>query len=82
MRTTLLVFALFSLSFSATLFSPAQYFRTSGPPNVYETTFVALDTTVACTLVVLNGMETGSNRLSAASVKLNGVEVISESAFN
>jgi len=71
-----------SCIFSATIFGPIEYHRTVGPPNIYDTTFIAYDTTVICTLLVVNGDEFGDHRLSAASIEFNGEEVISESDFN
>ncbi|MCD6594453.1 PKD domain-containing protein [bacterium] len=78
----LFVFLFASLIFSATIFGPVRYERTSGPPNVYDTSFVAYDTTLACTLLVVNGDGAGDHRVSAASVEFNGEEIISESDFN
>ena len=80
--SSLFVFLFTSLIYSATVFGPVRYERTSGPPNVFDTSFVAYDTTLACTLFVVNGDETGDRRLSAASIEFNGEEIISESDFN
>ena len=38
----------------AVVFGPVSYYRTTGAPDIYDTTFVAYDTTVACTLIVTN----------------------------
>ena len=78
----LFVFLFTSLIYSATIFGPVQYFRSSGSPSEYDTSFVAYDTTLACTLFVVNGDESGHHRLSAASIEFNGEEIISENDFN
>lgn len=63
------------------LFGPKKFVRTAGKPNVYNETFNVGDTTQPCTLKVFNG-ENGQNRISSASIMLNGVEVVKENEFN
>ena len=70
-----------SLVFAAEIFGPVSYYRASGAPDEYDTSFVAYDTAVPCTLIVINGDEAGEHRLSAASVYFNGVEIIKEKDF-
>ena|GEM_PF-2362252 len=71
-----------SFTFAADIFGPVIYMRTWGPPDEYDTSFVAYDTSVPCTLVIINGDEAGEHRLSVASVEFNGVEIIKERDFN
>ncbi len=71
-----------SVIYGAVVFGPVSYYRTTGAPDVYDTTFTAYDTTVACTLVIINGDDTGEHRLSAASIEFNDEEIIVERDFN
>ncbi|RLJ06718.1 MAG: hypothetical protein DRP16_04845, partial [Candidatus Aenigmatarchaeota archaeon] len=71
-----------SVIYGAVVFGPVSYYRTTGAPNDYDTTFLAYDTTVACTLVIINGDDTGEHRLSAASIEFNDEEIIVERDFN
>jgi hypothetical protein len=68
-------------AFAAPLFGPTKYTRTAGPPNVFTETFTSCGNGPA-TLVVVNGNADGSNRISAASLLLNGQEVLSPSDLN
>ena len=68
--------------YGASIFGPVSYYRTTGAPNVYDTTFAAFDTTVLCTLVVTNGDADGEGRLSAASIEFNGEEIVKERDFS
>jgi len=76
-----LLFAVVAV-YSATIFGPSTYTRTSGAPDIYDTNFAAYDTTVLCTLVVVNGDADGENRISSASIEFNGVEIIKERDFS
>jgi hypothetical protein len=58
-----------------------KYTRTIGRPNTYQDVFQACSTTATYKLVVENG-EGGKDRLSSASVSLNGQEVVRENEFN
>lgn len=82
MKITLcLILAIASMN-GATIFGPVTYTRTTGAPNVYDTTFAAYDTTVLCTLVVANGDADGEHRLSSASIEFNGEEIVKERDFS
>ncbi len=63
------------------LFGPKKFVRTSGKPNVYNETLTVTDTTQPCTLKVYNG-QNGQNKISSASIVVNGVEVVKENEFN
>jgi hypothetical protein len=63
------------------LFGPTKYTRQAGPPNVFTGTFQRCGNGPA-TLVVVNGNADGSNRISAASLVLNGTEVVGPGDFN
>jgi hypothetical protein len=63
------------------LFGPQQYTRQAGPPNVFTATFDNCGTGPG-TLIVVNGKADGSNRISSASIRLNGTEVVGPSEFN
>lgn len=64
------------------LFGPKQYTRTAGPPNQFTDTFtLPAGTTAPYTLHVVNGNPDGTNRISSATVKLNGTQILSPSDF-
>jgi len=64
------------------LFGPKQYTRTAGPPNQFTDTFtLPSGTTAPYTLHVLNGNANGTNRISSATVKLNGLQIVSPNDF-
>lgn len=64
------------------LFGPKQYTRTAGPPNQFTDTFtLPSGTTAPYTLHVVNGNANGTNRISSATVKLNGVEILDPNDF-
>ena len=77
------VFILSSLASaqSSPLFGPNKYIRTTGKPNTYSDTFQACNAEAAYNLVAENG-EGGRDRLSSASITLNGQEIIKEKEFN
>jgi hypothetical protein len=68
------------------LTGPTTYTAEAGKPQVFETTFAA-DLATTCTgaplfvLRVENGDERGRNRITAPSVKLNGIEVLAARDF-
>ena len=55
-------------------FGPKQYTRTAGPPQTFTEHFHHCGT-AACQIVIVNGNADGSNRVSSASISLNGVEI-------
>jgi len=64
-----------------TVFGPKTYTRTSGPPDTFTDTFLHCGT-APCEIVVINGNEDGTKRISSASIEINGVEVVAPSDFN
>jgi hypothetical protein len=69
-----------SWAFETTRFGPNKYMRMSGQPNIFIDTFSA--TVGEGKLIVINGDESGNNRVSSASVTINNVEIISPNNFN
>ncbi len=70
------------LSSSAmTVYGPRKFIRATGKPVVVTETFSAPSATAHYNLIVLNG-EKGKNRVSSATVKINGIEILRESDFN
>ncbi len=64
------------------LFGPKQYTRTAGPPNQFTDTFtLPAGTTAPYTLHVVNGNTNGTNRISSATVTLNGTQILGPSDF-
>ena len=64
------------------LFGSKTYTRTAGPPNSFTDTFtLPAGTTAPYTLHVVNGNANGTNRISSATVKLNGVEILDPNDF-
>jgi hypothetical protein len=63
------------------VFGPKQYTRTAGPPQTFTETFQHCGTT-PCQLVMVNGNADGTNRISSASISLNGTQIIDPSDFN
>src|SRR6185369_13603964 len=60
-----------------TLFGPRRFDRTSGLPNQYVEQFsLPPGTTSPYTIHIQNGSLDGTNRVSSATVKLNGVDVL------
>jgi hypothetical protein len=89
MKNTLVVLFFFVLLFSAadsmatvevTVFGPVQYTRTTGAPNVFQSSFPAV--AGKGTLVVTNGDPTGMHRISSASIRINDTEVVGRNSFN
>ena len=62
-------------------FGPKQYVRTAGAKQTFTETFPRCGGS-PCQLVILNGNADGSNRVSAATVSLNGVPILKTSDFN
>ena len=63
------------------VFGPTQYTRTTGRPQTFTETFENCGT-AECQIVVINGNADGTNRLSSASISLNGVRIVSPNDFN
>lgn len=64
------------------LFGPKPYTRTAGPPNQFIDTFtLPSGTTAPYTLHIVNGNANGTNRISSATAKLNGVQIAGPSDF-
>ena len=64
------------------LFGPKTYTRTAGPPNQFTDTFtLPAGTTAPYTLHIVNGNANGTNRISSATVTLNGTQILGPSDF-
>ncbi|MCC6964953.1 MAG: hypothetical protein IT391_01545, partial [Nitrospira sp.] len=64
------------------LFGPKTYTRTAGPPNQFTDTFtLPAGATAPYTLHVVNGNANGTNRISSATVQLNGTQILGPSDF-
>jgi len=62
-------------------FGPTQYTRTTGKPQTFIETFEHCGT-AACNIKVTNGSADGKDRISSASVILNGSEIIGPKDLN
>jgi hypothetical protein len=67
--------------FQSLVFGPKQYTRMTGPPQTFTNTFEHCGT-APCQIVVVNGDAAGNNRISSATIGLNGKQVVSPSDFN
>src|SRR5882762_3015656 len=68
---------------STPIFGPTTYTRTTGAPNQYTTTFTLPAWIVnPYDLHIVNGSPTGSDRISSATIALNGVQIAGPSDFN
>ena len=68
---------------TATILGSTTYTRTTGAPNQYTTTFTAPAWIVSpYDLHIVNGDSSGNNRVSSATITLNGVQVAGPSNFN
>ena len=68
---------------SVTLFGPRRFDRTSGSPNQYVEQFsIPEGATSPFILHIQNGSIEGTNRVSSATIKLNGVEILSPNDLN
>ncbi len=63
-------------------FGPKQYTRAAGPPQAYTETFQHCGSGQQCQIVVVNGNGDGSSRITAASISLNGVQILGAGDFN
>jgi len=64
----------------STAFGPKKYIRTTKAPNIYRDSFTASEG--RCYLIITNGEEDGSYRVSSAIITLNGEEIIGVNDFN
>src|SRR5262249_10324890 len=62
-------------------FGPKQYIRDAGPPDTFTETF-QYDGTSPCQIVVVNGKADGTQRISSASISLNGKQIVGPEDFN
>src|SRR4030067_2533940 len=65
---------------ATTIYGPKKFVPSTGKPVVVTETFSAPSATTY-NLIVFNG-EKGKNRVSSATVKINGIEILRESDFN
>jgi RHS repeat-associated protein len=66
-----------------TLFGPRRFDRTSGQPNQYVEQFsLPAGTTAPYTLHIQNGSLDGVDRVSSATIKVNGVSILTQSDLN
>jgi len=63
------------------VFGPQTFTRARGAPQTFIETFEHCGT-APCRVVVTNGREDGTGRLSSASIVLNGEQVVGPSDFN
>ena len=71
----------FSHAVDNPVFGPKTYQRTTGNPNIYSDMVEACNTGAVYSLVVENG-DGGANRVSSASIALNGAEIVKENDFS
>jgi hypothetical protein len=62
-------------------FGPTRYTRTAGPPQTFTETFEHCGT-AQCRIVVINGNADGTNRVSSATIFVNGVLIAGPRDFN
>lgn len=67
---------------AGSLFGPKTYTRTTGQPNTYSESFSNCEPQAQYELRVQNGLAGGSQRLSSATVVLNGQTVLSPNDLN
>lgn len=66
-----------------TIYGPHRFTRNTGQPvNVVENFSIPTDAIAPFTILVENGAPSGSNRVSSATIKLNGTNLYSPSDFN
>jgi hypothetical protein len=80
--TSLLIGLFVSVSFASeiTSFGAKQYVRTTGKPNVYNDTFPGI--VGQGKFIIKNGDANGKNRVSSASIIVNGRQVLGPNSFN
>jgi RHS repeat-associated protein len=80
--STLFIPQLLSVA-SVVIFGPQRFNRTTGAPNEYTVQFaLPAGVTSPYTMHVVNGAPNGSNRVSSATIKLNGSQILGPSDFN
>src|SRR5437867_8701221 len=62
-------------------FGPKQYIGAAGPPETFTETFQHCGTS-PCQIVVVNGKADGTQRISSASISLNGQQIVGPADFN
>ena len=62
-------------------FGPQQYIRAAGRPETFTETFQYHGTS-PCQIVVVNGNADGTQRISSASISLNGQQIVGPKDFN
>jgi hypothetical protein len=62
-------------------FGPKQYIRDAGPPDTFAETFQYYGTS-PCQILVVNGNADGTQRISSASISLNGQQIVGPEDFN
>ncbi len=66
-----------------TIYGPQRFTRDSGPPvNVVENFSLPTNAVAPFTILVENGAPSGSNRISSATIKLNGISLYTSNDFN
>lgn len=76
-----MICAAFTTAQAASTFGPKRYTRVAGPAQTITDTFPRC-ASGTCQLVVTNGNADGSNRVSSASVSLNGKRLLGPQDFN
>jgi len=64
------------------IFGPKQYTRATGKPQTLTDTFLNCEKAAQYQMVVTNGNPNGTNRVSSATILLNGTEVVGPSDLN
>jgi RHS repeat-associated protein len=68
---------------SMTVFGPRRFDRTTGQPNQYVEQFsLPAGVTSPYTIHIQNGAADGSSRVSSATVKLNGIDILTPNDLN
>ncbi|MGR9053798.1 MAG: hypothetical protein ACU84J_14225, partial [Gammaproteobacteria bacterium] len=70
------------LTSGTTVFGPKVYSREKGKPHAVVDTFSVTDTSHPFTLVIKNGSDDGSHRVSSAVITINGLIVVGPDRFN
>ena len=67
-----------------TIFGPRQYTRSTGKPSTETESFTCPPGYIGAgsTLRLINGDSQGSNRVSSAEIKINGVRIMGPKDFN
>ena len=76
-----LIFQSLANAQSSPIFGPNKYERTTGAPNTYKNSFQTCNTGATYSIQMENG-EGGKDRISSASITLNGIGIVKENEFN